>query len=170
MPIDNPDDALQSDWDLSPTTRGLLEAHARREYPNECCGLILRPKDHPEAPLRVRECVNAQDIHHRHDPRNFPRTARNAYFMDPADLLAVEQERRASGEVVAAIYHSHCDADPYFSEEDVRRAVDGNGPIFPGVAYLVMSVREGLPIRFKTFRWHPEMGRFLSDCGELARA
>lgn len=169
MPIDDQDNARWDESDLSPTAKAVLEAHARREYPNECCGLILRSKTDPAAPVRVRECVNAQNIHHRLDPRRFPRTARNAYFIDPADLLAIEQERRANGEVVAAIYHSHCDADAYFSEEDVHRALVGDDPLFPGVAYLVMSVWKDRPIGIKTFRWHPEMGRFVSDCGEYAR-
>ena len=146
-------------WLDAESTRALVD-HARRDYPNECCGLLLRAGGSPAPPLRLRECVNAQDRYHRSDPANFPRTSRNAYFLDPRELLQIDRACRKSGESIAAVYHSHCDAEAYFSEEDVNRALDDGRPLFPGVYYLVLSVRCGRPIRAKTFCWCPESGRF----------
>ena len=139
-----------------------IEAHALREYPNECCGLMLGPVGEPHVAVKLRECVNAQDVYHRRDPVAFPRTGRNAYFIDPAELLAIERDRRASDEAIRVIYHSHCDADAYFSEEDVRRALHEGVPVFPGAVYLVVSIREGKIAGMKTFHWRRELCRFVS--------
>lgn len=141
-----------------------IEAHALREFPNECCGLMLGPIGEPHGVGRLRECVNAQDAYHQRDPLNFPRTGRNAYFIDPVELLAVERERFVNGEAIRLIYHSHCDADAYFSEEDERQALFDGEPVFPDAVYLVVSVKGGKIAEKKLFRWSRERRRFVSNC------
>lgn len=157
-----------SGFQLTPEALRVMQEHARREYPDECCGLILRQADNPASPMRVRECANAQDAYHRLDPVAFPRTARNAYFIDPGELLAIERERSATGEAIVAIYHSHCDAEAYFSAEDVARATFKGEALYPEAAYPVLSVPGRGPIGAKIFRWRPETRQFVSDCGENA--
>jgi len=147
-----------------------MKTHAEQAYPNECCGLMLRSRSDQTAPLRLRKCTNAQDSYHRLDPVSFPRTARNAYFIDPKELLEIERERRSNDETIVAIYHSHCDAEAYFSEEDANRAKADGEPLFPMAAYVVISVRSGRATGLKVFRWRRDLGRFLSDCGEIDRA
>jgi proteasome lid subunit RPN8/RPN11 len=154
---------------ISPDALGRIEAHALREHPNECCGLILGPVGEPGIARRLRECVNAQDAFHRSSPAEFPRTGRNAYFMDPVELLAIERERVERDEAIRVIYHSHCDADAYFSEEDVKRALYDGKPIFPDAVYLVISVKAEETAGMKVFYWRSDLGRFVSECGELAR-
>jgi proteasome lid subunit RPN8/RPN11 len=146
-----------------------VETHALREYPNECCGLMLGPASRPHIAQRLRECVNAQDVYHRRDPVAFPRTGRNNYFIDPAELLAIERDRAAREEAIRVIYHSHCDADAYFSREDVRRALFEGEPVYPGAAYLIVSIRAEEMAGIKIFHWRRELRRFVSECGELAR-
>src|SRR5688572_26263240 len=92
-----------------------IRLQAEKEYPSECCGLILTSAD--GAWSRVVPCRNAQDDYHRQDPKVFPRTSRNAFFLDPAQLLTLQKENRQNGESVRVIYHSHPDAAAYFSEE-----------------------------------------------------
>jgi proteasome lid subunit RPN8/RPN11 len=99
----------------------------------------------------------------------FPRTGRNTYFIDPAELLAIERDRAAREEVIRVIYHSHCDADAYFSREDVRRALFEGEPVYPGAAYLIVSIRAEEMAGIKIFHWRRELRRFVSECGELAR-
>ena len=135
-------------------------AHAIEEYPAECCGMVFGSKNE-NALTRVRTCVNAQDKYHALDPETFPRKAKTAYFIEPIELLAIEKELSANEERVAVIYHSHIDVDAYFSEEDVRRAVSDGDPIYPGTAYLVLSVVDGKIATEKTFYWDPEQKSFV---------
>ena len=129
-----------------------IEAHAREAYPSECCGMIFGPKEGTTL-SRVRPCVNAQDKYHALDPETFPRQSDTAYFIEPRELLAIDRELTDRGERIAVIYHSHPDHDAYFSEEDVRRAVSEGTPIYPGTAYLVISVKGRQVVARKTFFW-----------------
>ena len=155
--IQIPDDALRR-----------IEAHALREYPNECCGLVLGPAGEPGVARRLRECVNAQDAFHQRDPVEFPRTGRTAYFIDPSELLAIERDRIGRDEAIRVIYHSHCDAEAYFSEEDTARAMFEGEPVYPEVAYLVVSVRSGEIAGMKIFCWRSEQERFVCEWSEAA--
>lgn len=141
-------------------------AHAEREYPEECCGIVLGPAEsdgrrEPGAAPQVRRCRNAQNEMHRCDPVRFPRTAATAYFLDPRDLCAVHREMRERGEAIRVIYHSHIDAGAYFSEEDTRRAMTGGDPVYPGVDYLVLSVIGGRVEAWKLFRYDASAGSYL---------
>jgi adenylyltransferase/sulfurtransferase len=137
-----------------------IYAHAIQDYPAECCGMVFSSKNEGNL-TRARTCVNAQDKYHALDPETFPRKAKTAYFIEPLELLAIEKELSANEERIAVIYHSHIDVDAYFSEEDVRRAVSDGDPIYPGTAYLVLSVVEGKIANEKTFYWDPEKKSFI---------
>ena len=137
-----------------------IEAHAARDYPNECCGMIFAPKGEKHL-SRVRPCANAQDKYHQLDPETFPRTANKAYFIEPLELLKIEKELRSNDEKIAIIYHSHPDVGAYFSEEDVRQAIVDETPIYPGTAYLVMSVIGGSVVDQKIFYWDEAQAKFI---------
>ena len=126
---------------------------AEREYPNECCGMILGPRGKRGELSRVRPCRNVQDVYHQQDPKNFPRPARTAYFIEPKELLAIQKEARTADEEIRVIYHSHMNAGAYFSEEDTRVALPEGEPAYPGVDYLVVSVRKGKAVDSNIFRW-----------------
>ncbi len=134
--------------------RPILE-QAEREYPYECCGMILGPKDAPNRLSRIRACQNAQDKYHQLDPENFPRTAATAYFIDPRELLLIQKELREKGEEIRIIYHSHIDCGAYFSAEDKRVATSEGEPAYPGVRYLVMSVLQGKVADMRLYDWDP---------------
>jgi proteasome lid subunit RPN8/RPN11 len=131
-----------------------IREHAEAAYPEECCGVVTASADAPDELARVRRCKNSQDQFHKLDPHTFPRTNRNAYFMDPKDLLAIERECRERDERVRIIYHSHPDAGAYFSEEDRRCAVVDGAPLHPAVDYLVVSVRDGKAGESELFMWN----------------
>lgn len=135
-------------------------AEAEREYPKECCGMILGPRQKKGVLSRLRPCANAQDDYHARDPQNFPRTAETAYFMEPKELLAIQKEARTHEEEIRIIYHSHVDADAYFSEEDARIALAEGGPVYPDVDYLVVSVRKGKAAGCNLFRWDTQRKGF----------
>ncbi len=96
--------------------------HARRDLPNECCGLVggidgtattVYPiRNEFESPLR--------------------------YKLDSRDQLRVqEKEMRGAGEEVVGIYHSHTKSAAYPSQTDVNEAV-----IWPEPMYLIISLAD----------------------------
>lgn len=137
----------------------VIHAHARCEYPRECCGILTRPATGGAA--TPHPCANIQEGLHQADPCRFPRGARTAYLIDPRDQLEVLGRAERSGLTVAGFYHSHVDCEACFSEEDQRRAMSlGDGPDFPEAAYLVVSVREGDVAGQRCFAWDRHRGAF----------
>ena len=140
----------------------IIFAHARAEYPNECCGVILGP---PAAEggegLRIVPCRNMQDEMHARDPESYPRTARRAFLLDPFEFERLLKEARGRGERLRGIFHSHPDEDAYFSQEDQDAAIPfGDIPSFPEVEHIVVSVRDGEVRDTKSFQWDPKEKRF----------
>ncbi|MBM3213880.1 M67 family metallopeptidase [Candidatus Poribacteria bacterium] len=128
-----------------------IVAHAERDYPEECCGVLLSAG----GSMIVRECRNVQNALHAADPAAHPRDARTAYSVDPLELLEITREADRGGAAIAGFYHSHPDHEAYFSEEDRARAViDGwDEPIYPDATYIVVSVRNGRAAGAQGFRW-----------------
>lgn len=145
-----------------------IRAHAVREYPSECCGMILGPKA-SKALTRFYPCQNMQDDLHKNSPKQFPRTSRTAYIIGSEDRMAVDKILRAMEERIAVIYHSHIDKDAYFSEEDINQSLYKGEPFYPDTAYLVLSVKKmdgGIKVADqKTFYWN--VGKRLYDEGEI---
>jgi len=107
--------------------QGLLDrivAHARREAPNECCGLIAmrdgvvtdvqETENVAASPFRFE--VDGLDLHHR---------------------LAEIEDR---GDELGAIYHSHTRSTPYPSQTDVNFAGG-----WPGVEWLIVGLQDEPP-------------------------
>ncbi len=128
-----------------------IRAQAEAEYPAECCGVVLARGG--AAPERVlMPCRNVQDDKHREDPAAFPRESREAYYMDPRDLLAIGR-REAQGYAVAVIYHSHIDVGAYFSATDRQNALMDGEPTYPDAVYVVVSVMGGRAVDARAFSW-----------------
>jgi proteasome lid subunit RPN8/RPN11 len=129
-------------------------------YPKEICGLIIGLPDDP-ATWQVRPVANIADAEPQMDPAGVLRDARTAYMMDPLEELAILRELDARGVDLVMIYHSHPDHDAYFSAMDRERALLGAGePFWPGVTYLVVSVRAGRAEHACAFWWDADAGAF----------
>lgn len=130
-------------------------AWVEQAYPDEGCGLIVESDDLfrflrcENLAGRRQECTPVQSV-----------TARTSYIIDP--LLFIEAEDR--GESVVVIVHSHAGSGAYFSDSDLEAALmpptdhDPPLPKFPGVDYLVFSVRDGVANHASLFRFdahHP---------------
>jgi len=140
-----------------------IERQAVAEYPNECCGVILVRG----AERRHLPCRNVQDQMHARDPVTFPRTARNAYYMDPLDALRLNR-MVDEGFAFAVIYHSHPNAGAYFSETDRSQALIKGEPAYPGAVYVVVSVVGRAAKAFAAYRWNAERRVFeRADAGDL---
>jgi glutamate-1-semialdehyde 2,1-aminomutase len=140
-----------------------IERQAVAEYPNECCGVILvRGAERRHVP-----CRNVQDQMHARDPATFPRTARNAYYMDPLDALRLNR-LLDEGFAFAVIYHSHPNAGAYFSETDRAQALIKGEPAYPGAVYVVLSVVGQQVKGLAAYRWNAERRVFeRADDGDL---
>ena len=126
---------------LTPEALDELYAHARRDYPKECCGIVFGPRG-DEVAGKVRPCVNTQDELHAADPEQNPRTSRTAYQLGTGDLLILGKSERTDTPA-KIIYHSHVGIDgdgAYFSDTDQRIALMGDEPAFP-VEYVVIDVK-----------------------------
>lgn len=141
------------------TAEALAEmyAHARRDYPKECCGIVFGPRARDIAD-EVRPCMNIQDQLHAEDPAQHPRDARTAYNLGARDLFALHKSLR--GESPAKIvYHSHVDVGAYFSDTDQAAARMDDEPAYP-VEYVVIDVQCDGPHGAAQFAWDEVLRRY----------
>jgi proteasome lid subunit RPN8/RPN11 len=136
--------------------------HARRDYPNECCGIVYGPRDAAVADRAVA-CPNIQDRLHAEDPVRHTRDARTAYNLDAPDLFRLQKSLR--GETPAKIvYHSHVDVrvtdGAYFSDTDQAAAQLDGEPTYP-VEYVVVDVRADGVRGAAQFCWDEQQKRYL---------
>jgi len=114
-----------------------LHSHALDAVPEECCGLITGT---PEIRFsRVYRITNVMTKKHLESPSAFPRDSRHAFYMSEGEYHLAQREAEGRGESVTAVYHSHVEAGPYLSLEDLAY---GEHPLFPfpGAAQIVLSV------------------------------
>jgi adenylyltransferase/sulfurtransferase len=145
-----------------------IYAHARREHPNECCGIVYGPKTQAVA-TRAVACVNTQNDLHAEDPTTHTRDARTAYALGGTDLFKVGKSQRTD-EPVKIIYHSHVDVEradgAYFSDTDQAAATMDGEPSYDGVEYVVVDVRRDGVRGAAQFAWDAgarsfvEIGRY----------
>ncbi|MCC7381804.1 MAG: Mov34/MPN/PAD-1 family protein [Deltaproteobacteria bacterium] len=136
-----------------------IAEHAEHAYPREACGLVVGRPDRSEL-VRVVPMSNVQDRHHQRDPVRFPLSAREAFRFDALEHLRVLEQIEAEGLVERVLYHSHADQGAYLSDADRAMAVPEGIELLPGVAHLVVSVREGVRSDAAVFRFAKERGVF----------
>lgn len=97
--------------------------HARREVPNEACGILAgdAPWSRGGRPLRFYPTTNAE-----HSPFR--------YLIEPQEQLRVMLEIDDRDEVVWGIFHSHTHTPAEPSPTDHRLA------FYPGALYLIASL------------------------------
>jgi proteasome lid subunit RPN8/RPN11 len=136
--------------EMTPEALAEIYAHARRDYPRECCGIVFGARDGDLAD-RVRPCLNIQDRLHAEDPGHNPRDARTAYSLETAELFALDKSLRGATPA-KIIYHSHVDVGAYFSDTDQAAARMGDEPAYP-VEYVVVDVRSDGAHGAAQFAW-----------------
>jgi adenylyltransferase/sulfurtransferase len=131
-----------------------IYAHARADYPRECCGIVFGPRGTGDAG-DARACKNMQDELHAEDPVQFTRDATRAYNFDARDIFALQKSLRGDNPA-KIIYHSHADVGAYFSDTDQAAAAMGDEPAYP-VEYLVVDVRADGVRGAVQFAWDDEL-------------
>lgn len=133
---------ISGELSISESVMRELEAHALETYPNECCGFVSGPAAEPLVlDTAVRE-VNEADKYHKLDPVTFPRTARTYFKINELRAAKAFEAGEKSGQPIKVIYHSHCDAGAYFSQEDAATFASDNLLMWP-CAFIVVSVQNG---------------------------
>ena len=105
-------------------------AHARGEFPNECCGLIA---GRDGAATRVLPATNAEGT---------PFMS----VMDPHEQMQLMDDIDDAGEDLLAIYHSHTRSAAYPSRTDVDLA------FFAEPLYVIVSLQDADQPLIRAFR------------------
>jgi len=120
-----------------------IRQHGVRDYPNECCGVLLGKADGARkevsevVPLKNlrHDAARAQELLPLDDPAS--ETERNRFLIDPLDQLRVEKDARKRGLDVLGYYHSHPDHPARPSNHDCEHA-------WPWYSYVILSVEKGV--------------------------
>jgi proteasome lid subunit RPN8/RPN11 len=107
-------------------------AHARRDHPDEACGVVAGPEG-SDRPTRFVPMLNAA-------------RSPTFYEFDSADLLALYKEMAANDEEPVVVYHSHTATEAYPSRTDISLAQE------PNAHYVLVSTRAEDEIEFRSFR------------------
>ncbi len=109
-----------------------IVAHARRDHPDEACGVVAGPagSDRPE---RFVPMLNAA-------------MSPTFYEFDSGDLLRLYRDMDDRDEEPVVIYHSHTATEAYPSRTDVSYASE------PGAHYLLVSTREPVLPEVRSYR------------------
>jgi proteasome lid subunit RPN8/RPN11 len=115
--------------------RSLLDAiaaHARRDHPDEACGIVAGPAGTGRA-VRLVEMDNAE-------------RSSTFYRFDATEQLRVWREMDERDEEPVVIYHSHTATEAFPSRTDIALAAE------PGAHYLLVSTREPDTTEVRSFR------------------
>ena len=113
-------------------TYDAIIAHARRDHPDEACGVVTGPEGSDRA-VRFVPMLNAA-------------RSPTFYEFDSADLLALYKQMAADDEEPIVIYHSHTATEAYPSRTDISYASE------PNAHYVLVSTRDPDSAEFRSFR------------------
>jgi proteasome lid subunit RPN8/RPN11 len=124
---------------IEKATYDAIVAHARRDHPDEACGVVAGPEG-SDRPERFIPMLNAA-------------MSPTYYEFDSGDLIRLYNEMWERDEEPVVIYHSHTATEAYPSRTDIDRAKE------PNAHYVLVSTRDGAdspsydgPVEFRSFR------------------
>jgi proteasome lid subunit RPN8/RPN11 len=104
-----------------------INAHAKSDYPFECCGIILGGiKDGVKSALKLLPISNAKDEASRH----------NRFLITDAEFAKANIYAAKNGYEILGFYHSHPDHPSAPSKFDLDHA-------WPFYSYIIVSVEKG---------------------------
>ncbi len=107
---------------IDQATYDAIVAHAKRDHPDEACGIVAGPEgsDRPERFVAMTNAAGSPTF----------------YEFDSMELLGLYKEMDAADEEPVVIYHSHTATEAYPSRTDIGLASE------PGAHYVLVSTRE----------------------------
>ena len=118
-----------------------MKRDAERAYPLEAAGVIIRDAD------GVYETI-----------ANRWEELRRDYFMIAPSLLI---RSRAEGRAICAFYHSHPECSVELSDSDEHSMMAGDSPMWPGVDWVVLSVRGGQATDAAQYVWNETVADYV---------
>ena len=117
---------------IDEATRDAIVAHARRDHPDEACGVVAGPagSDRPERFVPMLNAARSPTF----------------YEFDSGDLLRLYREMEERGEEPVVIYHSHTATEAYPSRTDIGLAME------PGAHYVLVSTRDPDTSELRSYR------------------
>jgi proteasome lid subunit RPN8/RPN11 len=104
-----------------------IRQHGVRDYPYECCGLLLgRFEAAAKFVLETYPISNARE----------ESAKRNRFLIQPEELMRGERYARSKELEVVGFYHSHPDSPARPSQYDLEHA-------WPTYSYIIVSTSEG---------------------------
>ncbi len=119
---DRPPPTLADVLRIEQETYDAIIAHARRDHPDEACGVVAGPEG-SDRPERFVPMVNAA-------------SSPTFYEFDPVDLLRLYRDMDDRDEEPVVVYHSHTATEAYPSRTDIGLAME------PNAHYVLVSTRE----------------------------
>jgi [CysO sulfur-carrier protein]-S-L-cysteine hydrolase len=113
-------------------TYDAIVAHARRDHPDEACGIVAGALG-SDRPTRFVPMVNAA-------------RSPTFYEFDSGDLLRLYRDLDDRDEVPVIVYHSHTATQAYPSRTDISYASE------PDAHYVLVSTREPDTVEFRSYR------------------
>jgi len=125
-----------------------IRQHGERDYPFECCGLMLGrfENNSQKVVLEAYPISNARE----------EAAKRNRFLIRPDELLRGEKYARAKGLDVVGFYHSHPDDRAVPSQYDLEHA-------WPLYSYIVISVSAGAAQDFRSWEMEPDRSKFTEE-------
>ena len=113
-----------------------IVAHAKRDHPDEACGIVAG--------------LEGSDLPTRFVPMTNAAGSPTFYEFDSSELLALYKQMWAADEEPVVVYHSHTATEAYPSRTDIGLASE------PGAHYVLVSTREhgnsDGPVEFRSYR------------------
>jgi proteasome lid subunit RPN8/RPN11 len=134
---------------LSDALAEAIKRHAEREYPRECCGLLVG---------RIAAGGRTRIIHETFPVENtFAEEGERHHRMriEPLDYARAERLYAARGLGVVGNYHSHPDHPAVPSQYDLEHLAP-----WPTMSYVVVSVREGKAFDLRSWELEADRSRF----------
>ena len=121
-----------------------IRAHGERDYPYECCGLMLgRFEDDRKNVLETYPISNARE----------EQAKRNRFLIRPEELMHGEKYARGKGLDVVGFYHSHPDDVAVPSQYDLEHA-------WPTYSYVVVAVEKGNARDLRSWEMESDRSKF----------
>lgn len=126
----------------------VMVEHAELTYPNECVGAMLGSND-----------AGTKTVNLAYRLENSAEGSQKAFYqLSNEHLLRADLEARKMGMELIGIYHSHPDADAYFSETDLKNSC-------PWYSFVVLSIKNGKFDHANS--WLPDADQTHADQEEL---
>jgi proteasome lid subunit RPN8/RPN11 len=133
---------------LSEQQLSQIRQHGERDYPFECCGLMLGrfEVDGRKIGLEIYPISNARE----------EEAKRNRFLIRPEELMRGEKYAREKGLDVVGFYHSHPDDRAVPSQYDLEHA-------WPTYSYVVVAVEQGRAIDLRSWEMESDRSQFVEE-------